>query len=47
VDNFSASILGVYFHGLAGDMALKEKGALSLIATDILNKLPEVLKTLG
>ncbi|MCX5686098.1 MAG: NAD(P)H-hydrate dehydratase [Candidatus Omnitrophica bacterium] len=47
VDNFSASILGVYFHGLAGDLALKEKGALSLIATDLLNKLPEVLKALG
>lgn len=47
VDPFTASILGVHFHALAGDLALKEKGALSLIATDILNKLPEVLKTLA
>lgn len=47
IDRFAASILGVYFHGLAGDLALKEKGALSLIATDLLNKLPEVLKTLA
>lgn len=47
LDAYTASILGVYFHGLAGDLAVKEKGVLSLIATDLLNKLPEVLKTLG
>ena len=47
LDPFSASSLGVYHHGLAGDLALKEKGALSLIATDLLNKLPETLKVLG
>ncbi|MBI4974326.1 MAG: NAD(P)H-hydrate dehydratase [Candidatus Omnitrophica bacterium] len=47
LDAYTASVLGVYFHGLAGDLALKEKGALSLIATDLLNKLPEVLKKLA
>ena len=47
IEPFMAASLAVYFHGLAGDLALKEKGALSLIATDLLNKLPEVLKTLG
>lgn len=46
IDSFKAAALGVYFHGLAGDLALKEKGLLSLIATDLLNKLPEVLKIL-
>lgn len=46
-DTFTASILGVYFHGLAGDEAVKEKGVLSLIATDLLNKIPEVLKILS
>ena len=44
---FTAAVLGTYFHGLAGDMAVKEKGTLSLIATDLLNKLPEALKTLA
>ncbi len=44
---FTAAVLGVHFHGLAGDVAAKEKGQLSLIATDLLDKLPEVLKTLG
>ena len=47
VDQFSASVLGVYFHGMAGDAAAREKGILSLLATDLLNKLPEVLKTLA
>ena len=44
---FDAAIIGVYFHGLAGDIAVKEKGVLSLIATDLLDKLPESLKKLA
>lgn len=47
MDIFSASVLGVYFHGFAGDLAAREKGTLSLIASDLLNKLPEALKRLG
>ena len=47
MDLFFAAAAGVYFHGLAGDVAAKEKGALSLIATDLLNKLPEVLRKLA
>ena len=44
---FNAAALGVYFHGLAGDRALKDKGPLGLIATDLLDKLPEILKVLA
>lgn len=47
MDPFKAAIAGVYLHGQAGDIAVKEKGVLSLIATDLLNKLPDVLKKLG
>jgi len=47
LDLFTASALGVYFHGLAGDLAASEKGMLGLIATDILNKLPKALKVLA
>lgn len=36
-----ASLLGVYIHGLAGDMAARTKGEHSLIASDIINFLPD------
>lgn len=39
-DVFSASQLGIYIHGLAGDIAAKRKGELSMIATDIIDCLP-------
>lgn len=44
---FDAAKLGVYLHGLAGDLAAKEKGEASLIASDLLNKLPEAIKKLA
>ena len=47
VEPFASAVLGVYYHGMAGDLAMKEKGVLSLLATDLLNKLPEALKTLA
>ncbi|MFA5143851.1 MAG: NAD(P)H-hydrate dehydratase [Candidatus Omnitrophota bacterium] len=47
VEPFDAAALGTYFHGLAGDLAVRDKGSLGLIATDLLDKLPEVLKRLG
>jgi len=47
LDTFTAAVLGVYIHGLAGDIAAKGKGVLALIATDLLDKLPEALKTLA
>ena len=32
---------GVYIHGLAGDLAVKKTGEISLIASDIVNHLPQ------
>lgn len=41
-----ACILGVYLHGLAGDIAIRELGKESLIASDIINNLPKAFKLL-
>jgi ADP-dependent NAD(P)H-hydrate dehydratase / NAD(P)H-hydrate epimerase len=39
-----AACLGVYLHGLAGDIAAKEKGEASLIAGDVIDKIPDAIK---
>jgi NAD(P)H-hydrate epimerase len=39
--NFDAAVLGVYIHGLAGDIAAEKTGQVGLIATDIIESLPE------
>lgn len=41
-----ACVLGVYLHGMAGDLAASELGEESLIASDIIAFLPKVLKRL-
>lgn len=42
----NAGILGVYMHGLAGDIAASEKGEHSLIASDIIGSIPAAFKML-
>jgi NAD(P)H-hydrate epimerase len=42
--NFDAAVLGVYAHGLAGDIAAKKMGQISLIATDIIDSLCDAFK---
>ncbi|GAH09423.1 unnamed protein product, partial [marine sediment metagenome] len=41
IDLFNAAIIGTYIHGLAGDMASEEIGQRSVIATDIMSKIPD------
>ena len=41
-----ASILGVFIHGLAGDIAASKKGEHSLIASDIIEAMPEAFSSL-
>jgi ADP-dependent NAD(P)H-hydrate dehydratase len=43
LEAFSAAQLGVYLHGLAGDLARDDLGEVSLIASDLLEYLPQVL----
>lgn len=42
----NSCMLGVYMHGLAGDMAASEKGEHSVTATDIIDKIPSVFRSL-
>lgn len=44
VEPFEAAKLGVYIHGLAGDYVAKQKSKYSLIATDLIEALGEILR---
>lgn len=46
LDPLSAAVLGVYMHGLAGDLAAERMGMPSLIASDIIGSLPEAFREL-
>lgn len=41
LEPFDAARLGVHLHGLAGDLAAEELGQVSLIASDLIQYLPE------
>ena len=45
-ESVEAALLGVYLHGLAGDLAVRELGMESLIATDLVDYLPQAFKSL-
>lgn len=44
---FDAARLGAHVHGLAGDMAALEVGQVSLIASDIIDYLPQAFQAIG
>ena len=44
LDGFNAAKYAVYLHGLAGDLAAKEKTQPGMIASDIIEKIPEAIK---
>ena len=41
---FDAARLGVYLHGLAGDLAASERGPVGLIASDLLDTIPLAIR---
>ena len=45
LSTFDAARLGVYLHGMAGDLAAKDIGEVSLVAGDILRYLPKAIKS--
>lgn len=47
LDPFAAARAGVYLHGLAGDLAARKVGQVSLTAGDLLAALPAAFKRLG
>ncbi len=44
MSHFNAAVLGVYIHGLAGDIAAEKLGQISMITTDIIDNLPFAFK---
>lgn len=47
INDYSAAVSAVYLHGIAGDIAAEKKGPFSLIASDIIEYLPEAFKKAG
>jgi NAD(P)H-hydrate epimerase len=41
---FDAACMGVHVHGKAGDIAARKLGQVSLMATDLLDALPEAFR---
>ena len=43
---YDAVTVAVYIHGMAGDIASRKLSEYSIVASDIIDNLPEVLRTL-
>ena len=44
LEGFEAAKLGCYLHGKAGDLAAKQKTAVSMIATDMIENIPKAIR---
>jgi len=44
IEAYGAAVIGVYLHGKAGDLAARDKGQFSMLAGDVLDKLPEAIR---
>lgn len=44
--SFEASLIGVYVHGLAGDITKEEKGEVAMIPTDVVENIPSAFMKL-
>ncbi len=42
----NACLAGVFLHGLAGDLAMEKSGGINLIATDIIQAIPDAVATI-
>lgn len=45
ISALDSALIGVYLHGMAGDLALRKLGSYSLIARDIIKYLPKAFKS--
>lgn len=45
--SFVASVIGVYIHGLSGDITKKEKGEIAMIPSDVISNLPRAFMKLS
>lgn len=46
LSTLAAAKLGVYLHGLAGDIAADQRGSVGLIAGDLIEQIPNAIRTL-
>ncbi|MBI4598073.1 MAG: NAD(P)H-hydrate dehydratase [Candidatus Omnitrophica bacterium] len=44
LEPFDAARLGVYLHGLAGDLAAKDRGEIGLLASDLVDRIPQAIR---
>jgi hydroxyethylthiazole kinase-like uncharacterized protein yjeF len=44
---YDAARLGVFLHGMAGDLAAAEKGPIGLVASDVIERLPHAIQELA